>query len=423
MGQSKKRELRVLFSNTIMLYIMQVSAYIFPLITFPWLTRALGPEKYGVINVANAIITYFQLFVDFGFLLSATRECSVHRQDQGRLVEIISSVIQAKALLCVVGFLILIGLGTIVDVFRDNLWYLLLCYVSVALSVFVPDYLFRGLERMSSITYRSIIARTIYTILVVCFVKQPEDFVLIPVFNAVSNLFIVLWSWAFVVKKFKLRYRPVSLSKTFETIKLSSVFFASRIATTAYSASNVFILGMFFGTQSATMGQFTAANNLVTNGRSMFSPIADSLYPYMVAKKNYKIVKIIMFVAIPFLLGGTAILYFFADWFILLFCGQEYIVGNPSAVEVFQAMTPLFIITLPIYILGFPVLGAMNMMKEANYTVMYAAAFHIIGICVLIFTGNLDFIPVAWLTCLSECVVLCSRIFYVYKGYKKMKRS
>lgn len=423
MEQNKKKELRVLFSNTVMLYIMQVSAYLFPLITFPWLTRALGPEKYGVMNVANAIITYFQLVVDFGFILSATRECSLHRNDAKKLEQIIASVIQAKALLCVAGLLVMLALGGVVEVFRENFWYLLLCYASVTLSVFVPDYLFRGLEKMSSITYRSIISRAIYTVLVVLFVRKPEDYMLVPVFNAVSNLFIVVWSWAFVVKKFKLHFHPVSLKKTMEAVKMSSVFFASRIASTAYSASNVFVLGLVFGTQSAGIGQFTAANNLVTNGRSMFSPIADSLYPYMVTKKNYKIIKIILLASIPLLLGGTFILYYFADWFILLFCGQEYVVGDPSAVEVFRAMTPLFIITLPIYILGFPVLGAMNMMKEANYTVMYAAAFHIVGMGVLLLTGHFGFIPVAYLTCLSECVVLISRSLYVYKGYKRKKRE
>ena len=421
MEQTNKKELRVLVSNTVMLYIMQVSAYIFPLITFPWLTRALGPEKYGAMNVANAIVTYFQLFVDFGFLLSATRDCSLNRSDPKKLNEILASVVQAKLLLASAGFLVMLVLGLTVGAFRENLVYLLLCYASVSLSVFVPDYLFRGLERMSSITYRSIISRGIYTLLVIFFVKKPEDYLLVPVFNAVSNLFIVVWSWFFVVKTFKLTFRPVTILKTLHALKQSAVFFASRIATTVYSASNVFVLGLVFGTQSPAIGQFTAANNLVANGRSMFSPIADSLYPYMVSKKNYKIIKIIMLASIPLLLGGTAILYFFADWFILLFCGKEYVVGNPSAVEVFRALTPLFIITLPVYILGFPVLGAMNMMKEANYTVIYAAAFHLMGMGILMFTGNLTFINVAYMTCLSECIVLGSRIFYVCKGSKMRK--
>ena len=421
MEQNKKKELKTLFSNTLMLYIMQISAYVFPLITFPWLTRVLGDDKYGVMSVANAIIVYFQLFVDFGFLLSATRECSIHRDNPKKLQQIVSSVVQAKLLISAVGFGVMLVLCYFVGAFRDKSLYLILAYLSVVLSVFVPDYLFRGVEKMHTITYRSIISRALYTLLVILFVRSPDDLLKVPVFNAISNLFIVVWSWAFVVKKFKITYKIVPLKETFKALKQSSIFFASRIASTAYSASNVFILGMFFG--DAAMGQFSAANNLVTNGRGMFSPIADSLYPYMVQKKNYKLIKIVMLVTAPLILGGTAVLYIFADWFIELFCGAEYLVGNPNAVDVFRAMTPLFIITLPIYILGFPVLGAMNMMKEANYTVMYAAVFHIIGLAVLYLTGYLTFIPVAYLTCLSECVVLGSRIFYVLKGRKRMKKE
>lgn len=421
--QKKKKELKTLFSNTFMLYIMQISAYVFPLITFPWLTRALGPEKYGVMNVANAIIVYFQLFVDFGFLLSATRECSLHRDDKSKLQSIVSSVVQAKMLISIAGFLLMLLLTMTVGSFQDKALYLILSYLSVMLSVFVPDYLFRGMEKMHNITYRSIISRALYTVLVILFVKSPSDYCLVPIFNAISNLFIVVWSWAFVVKRFKIKFKIVSIKETFTALKQSAIFFASRIATTVYSASNVFILGLIFGTNSADMGQFTAANNLVTNGRSMFSPIADSLYPYMVQKKNYKLVKAIMLITAPLIIGGTAVLYIFADWFIELFCGGEYLIGNPNAVDVFRAMCPMFLITLPIYILGFPVLGAMNMMKEANYTVMYAAGFHAIGLAVLFFTGNLSFIPVAYLTCLSECVVLSSRIYYVLKGKKRMKKE
>ncbi len=421
--EKKKKELKTLFSNTFMLYIMQVSAYIFPLLTFPYLTRVLGPEKYGLMNVANAIIVYFQLFVDFGFLLSATRECSLHRDDKNRLAELVSSVVQAKMLICVAGFGILALLTGLVPDFRDKAVYLLLAYLSVFLSVFIPDYLFRGMEKMHNITYRSIFSRTIYTVLVFVVIQKPEDYWLIPLLNAASNLFIVIWSWAFVVKRFQIRCRWVSFGKTLEALKQSAVFFASRIATTAYSSSNVFVLGLIYGTQSPALGQFSAANNLVANGKSMFGPIADSLYPYMVTKKNYKLVKLVLLVTAPLIIGGTAILFIFAEDFIRIFCGEEYLTGVPNAVDVFRALTPMFLITLPEYILGFPVLGAMNKMKEANYTVMYASVFHIVGLAVLYFTGNLSFIPVCILTCLSEGVVLGSRIFYVWQGSRQLREG
>lgn len=417
MEKTKNKEIRTVFSNTVMLYILQVSGYIFPLLTFPYLTRVLGPGNYGVMAFANSAMTYFQLLVDFGFLLSATRVCSLYRDDKAKLTETVSAVIQAKMLISAVGFVVLLVLCASVGAFSQNSLFLIYSYLSVFLSVFVPDYLFRGVEKMGNITYRSLIARAIYTGLVFLVVRSPEDYYLIPLLNAASNLFVVIWSWWFVVKKLQVGFRRVSFSKTLEAIRESAIFFVSRIASTAYSASNVFVLGLLFG--STLMGQFGAANSLITNARGMYSPIADSLYPYMVSKKNYRLLKWILILTFPLIIGGTVFLYVFATPIIRLLCGDAYL----AAVPIFQAMLPLMVITLPIYLLGFPTLGAMNMMKEANYTVIYAAVFHITGLALLYFTGHLYFIPVSVLTCCSEMVVLTTRTYYVLKGRKRMREG
>lgn len=415
--KNKRKEIKTVFSNTVMLYIMQVSGYIFPLLTFPYLTRVLGPGNYGIMAFANSAMVYFQLLVDFGFLLSATRVCSLYRDDKKKLTEIVSAVIQAKIIISAAGFAVLFILCETVGAFSQNRTYLMFSYLSVFLSVFIPDYLFRGVEKMGNITYRSLISRAIYTGLIFLTVHSAGDYYFIPLLTAASNLFVVLWSWWFVIKKLEVRLRLVSWKRTVESIRESSIFFISRIATTAYSASNVFVLGLLFN--NAMMGQFGAANSLITNARGMFSPIADSLYPYMVSKKNYKLLKLILLITFPVILGGTVFLYVFAEPIIRLLCGDEFI----AAVPIFRVMLPLMVITLPIYLLGFPTLGAMNMMKEANYTVIYAAVFHMIGLAVLYLTGHLYFIPVSILTCCSEMVVLTTRSYYVYKGRKRLREG
>lgn len=414
---TKQKEVRTVFTNTLMLYIMKISGYIFPLLTFPYLTRVLGAENYGIMAFANSAMTYFQLLVDFGFLLSATRECSLNRSNKVKLDEIFSSVLQAKTAISALGFVVIVIMCYTVDSFAECRLFMLFSYISVFLSVFIPDYLFRGLENMSSITYRTIIAKIIYTVLIFLVVHSPSDYYLVPLLTAASNLFIVIWSWWFVVKKFDIHYHLVSLAKTINAIRESSIFFISRIATTAYSASNVFVLGLIFS--PTAMGPFGAANSLITNARGMFSPISDSLYPYMVSKKNYKLLKIILLVTFPLILGGTAFLYVFADFIINILCGSGY----ENAVPIFRAMLPLMIITLPIYLFGFPMLGAMDMMKEANLTVIYAAVFHIIGLCFLYAIGHLSFIPVAILTCCSEMVVLTTRVIYIFIGKRRIKKK
>jgi PST family polysaccharide transporter len=263
---------------------------------------------------------------------------------------------------------------------------------------------------MSIITYRTIIAKAIYTMLIFVIVKTPDEYLYIPIITSVGNLFVVIWTWLVITKNLQIKYRIVSFSNTIQAMKESSVFFLSRIASTAYGASNAFILG--FICSSAALANFGAANTLISSARVMFSPIADSLYPYMVNKKNYKLVKMLLFILSPLILIGTIVLFIFAEPIVVLICGSEF----SEAVPIFRAMLPIIPITLPLYLLGFPVLGAMGKMKEANMSVVYAAIFHMVGLGVLFAIGSLNFISVAILTCGSEAIVLTLRIFYVFIG-------
>ncbi|MBP8976516.1 MAG: oligosaccharide flippase family protein, partial [Bacteroidetes bacterium] len=53
--------------NFFSLNIVQVASYIFPLIALPYIVRVIGPEKYGTINFAQAIISYFTLVIIYSF--------------------------------------------------------------------------------------------------------------------------------------------------------------------------------------------------------------------------------------------------------------------------------------------------------------------------------------------------------------------
>ncbi len=85
------------------------------------------------------------------------------------------------------------------------------------------------------------------------------------------------------------------LVRSHPSLKRSSTFFYSRIATTAYSALNTVILDMI-SASGATVGYYSSADRLITTGRSALSPISDSLYPYMVKNRDFKLVRKILLI-------------------------------------------------------------------------------------------------------------------------------
>lgn len=406
-----KREFKVLFSNTIMMYLMQLSGYIFPLFTFPYLTRILNPSSYGIIVFVSAIMMYFQLLIDFGFLLSATKECGENRNDNNKLSEILSSVIGAKIILSVIGSIVIFILIITIPSFNDKRLFILLSYLSVVTSILMPDYLFRGLEKMNIITYMSIIGKIIYTISIFLLIKTDSDYILIPVINLISNV-IIFFLIYIEIRKMNIHIAFYGMRKIIDQLKKSFVFFISRIASTAYSASNVFILG--FMISNASLAQYGVSNTLITTIKSMFSPIADSIYPYMLHKKNYKLVYMILIITTPLIILGTIGLFILAKPIIMLLAGKQYI----EVVPIFRLMLPLIVITLPSYLLGFPVLGAMNKMKEANLTVIIAAIFHLLGLILLLSLNIFTVSNVIKLTIASESLVLIMRLYYVLRVRK-----
>ena len=64
-----------------MLYGMSIAKIVFPLLTLPYLTRVLSVESYGVVSYVKAVMQYMQLGVDFGFMLSGTRDIVKAKND------------------------------------------------------------------------------------------------------------------------------------------------------------------------------------------------------------------------------------------------------------------------------------------------------------------------------------------------------
>ena len=144
----KNDDVKRLFENFASLFTLQGLNYILPLITFPYLVRVLGPDKYGLIAFAQAFIGYFVILTDYGFNLSATREVALNRDNDKKLSEIFSSVMIIKIVYMVLSFIILCTVVFSFEKFSHN-WIIYIFAFGVVLgNVLFPVWFFQGMERM-----------------------------------------------------------------------------------------------------------------------------------------------------------------------------------------------------------------------------------------------------------------------------------
>ena len=72
-------------TNFIMNAILQMSAFIFPLITFPYVSRILGAAGNGKIAFAGSVVSYFSMFAQLGIPTYGIRVCATCRNNPRKL--------------------------------------------------------------------------------------------------------------------------------------------------------------------------------------------------------------------------------------------------------------------------------------------------------------------------------------------------
>lgn len=231
-------------TNTIMLYLMTFAKMIFPLITLPYLTRVLSVDGYAVVAYVKSAMAYMQIIIDFGFLLSAIKDIVKVSDDKNMVSKILGETLQAKILLAIIAFIVIFITTIAIPMLRENLFYTMLAYFSVALTILLPDFLFRGIEQMQAITIRFIIMRGIATALTFVVIKGDSQLLLIPVLDIIGTIAAIIWTW-FEIHKLGYKMIWVEWKTALTSLKKSFIYFLSDASTTVFGALNTLLIGIY----------------------------------------------------------------------------------------------------------------------------------------------------------------------------------
>ena len=317
-----------ILSNFCALSGVQMANMLLPLLTLPYLMRVLGPDKIGKIAIAQAFSQYFVLLTDYGFGFSAARKIAIIRGDPVETGVCYSQIVMAKLLLAMLGFTVFCGVVAIVPSFREDWTLHLFSYGTVLVSVLFPPWFFQGLERLHGVAILNLCSRGIFTVAILTFVRSASDYCRVPLIMAIGGIVAGLISQALIFGPMKIPFVLPSVSGVRKEFRDAFPHFLSVTSLGLYSASSVFILGLF--ATSAQVGYYSAAERLSGVVLRVTSCLSASLYPAMsqIASESRtrakNALKSVVAYSVPPLLVIALVLCFFAPRILPILLGDAF---------------------------------------------------------------------------------------------------
>lgn len=416
-----KKDKRNLISNFSYLLIVQIFTYILPLITFPYLVRVLGSDRFGLVVFAQSIMVFFNLITDYGFNLSATRSIAVCKGDKNKITEIFSSVLIIKFFL-VIFSLLLIFIGTsFIDRFSQDKEVYYFSFLWVIGQCFFPIWYFQGVEQMKYITYINLLSKIVFTLLIFIFVSDGSDYYIVPILNGIGAILGSVASFYILIRCFHQYFVWQSLNTIKSYLLDSTQYFLSRISVSLYTSINTIVLGLY--TNNIMVGYYSIAEKLYQAIQAMYSPLVQILYPYISKTKNILVLRNIIIATLPIFLLGIGGLYVFSSE-ILVFIFDKSI--HEDTIVVFHILLISAVVTFVSSLIGYPLLGALGYSSYINRWIIYASIFHCASLCLLILLGHISIYSISFIVCLTELFIFISRVYLLLKNrimaYKNFMR-
>nr|WP_168400485.1 flippase [Acinetobacter indicus] len=317
---SANKDGKALAGNFGYLMIMQITGYIFPLLTIPYLARVIGVEGFGKIAFAAAVIVWFQTITDWGFNYTATRDVARHRDNLEKVSEIFSNVLWAKSLLALISFLILFILTEFIPYLKENQILLFVTFMLVPAKILFADWFFQATEKMKFITIFDLISKAIFTACIFIFIKEKPDFILQPLFLSLGSILVGLVSLYLIVFKWKVRILPPKYKEVLLALKNSKDVFINNIVPNFYNSFSSVLLGFWGG--SIANGLLDAGSKFANIAQQFINIISRVFFPFLSRRSDKHSVYAKINITIS--IFSSIVLFLIAPFIIRIFFTPEF---------------------------------------------------------------------------------------------------
>ena len=155
--------------------VLTICNYIFPLITYPYVSRVLGVTNIGICNFVDSIIDYYVLFSTLGVGSYGVRAIAKYVDDKAKRDEIFSSLFTINMITTVIFLIVLFASTYSIDRLSPYKDFLCIGSLKLIFSLFLTNWLFQGMSDFKYITVRSVSVRCVFVVLVFLFIDMFDN--------------------------------------------------------------------------------------------------------------------------------------------------------------------------------------------------------------------------------------------------------
>ena len=249
--------------------ILAISQIAFPLITYPIVTKALGPGGLGTVNYTDSIIQAFLVLATLGIPIYGIREIAIQKKNRDQQSKTFSSLffLQLFSLVPAIIFMWIIGMAGGAD-------HMLLVTgtIGLAASCLSFEWFLQGNERFVFLALRSILIKGISVLLVWMLIQERDDYVLYYSILTGSVVLIMLLNLATILPRVKFSFNTREIRQHFHQLNW---IFGCYLFASLYAIMDSILLGWL--SSEEIVGYYSFGYKLVRMS-AMILPVLGAIF-------------------------------------------------------------------------------------------------------------------------------------------------
>lgn len=312
--------------------ILTLSNLLFPMLTFPFVARIIGPEGLGKVGFAANLAAYFITFAQVGIPVYGIREISKNRDNEEKRSKVFSELLIINAITVLIAFTIYGILFIFNSKMQSDQVLYFVAGITIFISMFSIDWVYSGLEEYKYIAIRSLLVRTIVVALIFSFIREKDDYLVYAIITAVGVIINNILNLIAAKGKVKLTFKNLNILRHRKALFALT---SASIIGSIYTYMDVMLLGVIGS--DIHVGYYTTSKKITGLAVAIIGSLGTVLIPrlsfYVDKKMNkeytYLIQRSLNFI---FFLAFPAIVYILimAEEILLFFGGPEFIEAQMS---------------------------------------------------------------------------------------------